>query len=77
MKNLNGYQIFLIIELARLAGIIPKNLEYDVTWAKGIDIYHEFKKSKFNNSNEGLYECMKEFVEDKKPWQYWFGRRIF
>lgn len=63
---MNGYGIFLMIELARIAGIIPKDLEYDLTWERGEELHMEFETSKFNDSYKPEYECMEEFLKTKK-----------
>ena len=54
-----------MIKLANEMGIIPEELEYDTTWERGIELYKEFDKSKFNNSNEPEYECILEFLNSK------------
>lgn len=62
----DGYGIFLMIELARLAGIIPQELEYDITWEMGNNLYDEFKASSFDDSFEPEYECIQNFLNTKK-----------
>lgn len=62
----DGYGIFLMIELARLAGIIPQELEYDITWKMGSELYIEFKASSFDDSYEPEYECIQNFLNTKK-----------
>lgn len=61
---MNGYGIFLMIELARILGVIPKKLEYDLTWEKGEELHNEFDGSKFNDTHKGEYECIEEFLKD-------------
>ena len=63
---MNGYGIFLMIELARIAGIIPKDLEYDEIWGRGEKLHKEFESSKFNDTYNPEYECMEEFLKDYK-----------
>lgn len=60
----NAYGVFLTIELARILSIIPKNLEYDLTWSKGAELHEEFEGSKFNDPHEGEYECIERFLKD-------------
>lgn len=62
---MSGYQIFLMIELARIAGIIDVQAEYDVTWEQGEALCKEFENSEFNNSNVPEYEAIETFLEDK------------
>ena len=62
---MSGYQIFLMIELARIAGIIDVQSEYDATWEQGEALYKEFENSEFNNPNVPEYEAIKAFLENK------------
>ena len=59
------YQIFLTIELARIAGIIDVQLQYDTTWEQGEALFKEFEGSEFNNPNVPEYEAIEAFVNDK------------
>lgn len=59
-----GYRVFLMIELARIQGIIPKDLEYDTTWERGENLIKQFAYSKFNRVDEPEYECIEAFLED-------------
>ncbi len=61
------YNTFLMIELARIAGVIPKDLEYDLTYEAGIGLTNEFEKSEFNNGNKSLYECTQDFLKTQSP----------
>lgn len=58
-----AYNIFLMVELARVNKLIDPDLEYDKTWCEGINLYNDFEKSEFNTDN-GLYECIEEFISD-------------
>lgn len=62
---MTGYQIFTMIELAKLANIIPIDLEYDTTWERGEALHKEFWASEFNNLNEPEIECIEAFLEEK------------
>jgi hypothetical protein len=62
----NGYEIFLMIELARCVGLIDKKLEYDLTWNKGCELYQEFETSEFNDTHKPEYDCMVNFLKSKK-----------
>jgi hypothetical protein len=63
---MNGYNIFLMIELARCKNLIPIDLEYDTVWAMGSQLYSEFQGSKFDLDTEPEYECILNFLENKK-----------
>ena len=65
-RTTNPYLTFLMIELARVNGLIKKDLEYDLTWEAGEDYIAEFGKSKFNFDTKGVYECFEDFLKDKK-----------
>lgn len=60
----NPYGVFLTIEIARILGVIPKDLEYDLTWDKGTDLYQEFHISKHNDTTRSEYGCIEEFLKD-------------
>lgn len=61
-----GYQIFIMVELARIAGLIEKELEYDTTWETAEKLYSEFQNSEYDDSNEPEYECIEKFLSDCK-----------
>ena len=62
---MSGYQIFLMIELARIANLIKVNLEYDETWKQGVELNNEFEVSTFNDTYKPRYECIEAFLKDK------------
>jgi hypothetical protein len=62
---MDGYGIFLMIELARLAGLIDPNLEYDLTWVMGQNLYTDYSASKFNDTYEPEYERMTKYLKNK------------
>lgn len=62
---MNGYGIFLMIELARCLNLIDKELEYDLTWEQGRGLYDEFEGSAFDDENKGEYECITNFLKSK------------
>ncbi len=62
---MDGYGIFLMIELARLIGLIDQNLEYDLTWEMGQNLYKDYSVSKFNDTYEPEYECMTKYLKNK------------
>lgn len=57
-----GYQIFVMIELARIAGVIENGIEYDTTWNLGEKLFSEFQGSEFDDDKEPEYECMEKFL---------------
>jgi hypothetical protein len=64
---MNGYSIFVMIELARANDIIDKELEYDTTWVKGEQLYQEFLDSAHNNNDQGEYDCIEQFLKCDVP----------
>jgi len=60
------YNVFLMIELAKEKGIIDKELEYDLMWETGCGLIKEFTDSKFDRITCDLYDCISEFLDDKK-----------
>jgi hypothetical protein len=61
----NGYQVFLMIQLAIVKGVIEKELEYDSQWEQGLMLCEKFVKSAFNTDKEPEYECMVKFLESE------------
>ncbi len=62
---MNGYEIYLMIELAKCHGLIEKDLEYDLAWDEGNKLYVEFTKSEFNIDTESEYDCIEKFLNKK------------
>jgi len=65
-----GYQVFLMIEHAKLAGIIENNIEYDTTWNLGESLYNEFKNSVFDDANQPEIECIEKFLSNYNKEQF-------
>lgn len=63
---MEGYSIFLMLELARLHGVISNDLEYDLMWDEAKKLFTAFEASKFDNSDKSLYDCITEFLSEKK-----------
>ncbi|MFV2015403.1 MAG: molybdopterin-dependent oxidoreductase, partial [Candidatus Heimdallarchaeota archaeon] len=55
---MNGYEIYLMIELAKCHGLIVHEQEYDLAWNEGKEFYVEFTKSEFNIDTEPEYDCI-------------------
>lgn len=64
---MDGYSIFLMVELARALNVIDRKLEYDLTWEKAQDLYTDFEGSDYNDSDKGEYECIEDFLENEVP----------
>jgi len=57
-----AYSIYLMIELAKVHGVIPKELEYDLTYKQGEELYEAYEKSAFNDADQSEYECIEAFL---------------
>lgn len=60
-----AYNIFLMIELAKVVKVINSELPYDETFDLGVALYSEFENSKYNDENIPEYECILSFLKDK------------
>jgi hypothetical protein len=61
----NQYNIFLMIELAKVNSIISPDLEYDLQWARGQSLYVEFKNSSYNLFDAPEYDCINNFLQNE------------
>jgi len=59
----NPYGVFLMIEAARIYGLINRDLEYDLTWEKGVELYNQYTVSGYDNINHAEYDCIFEWVK--------------
>lgn len=64
---MEGYSIYLMVSLAKINGIMDKELEYDTAWAKGGLLLMDFEASKFNVDTKSEYDCIVEFLNDLNP----------
>ena len=64
LKNVTGYQMFVMVRLANLYGIIDDRLEYDTQWQRGESLYIQFANSKFNDPKKPEYECIEAYLYD-------------
>lgn len=64
-KTMNGYSIYLMIQLAQELNLIEKELEYDLAWEQGTGLHQEFVGGEFDDSNKPEYECILEFLKSK------------
>ncbi len=68
---MEGYNIYLMIELAKCHGLIVHELEYDTAWAEGQTLYSKFKKSEFDVDTESEYDCIEKFlIKENEELQY-------
>jgi len=63
---MNGYSIYLMIELAKCHGLIVHEQEYDTTWNEGCKLYNEFEESEFDVDTESEYDCIEKFLNKKE-----------
>lgn len=63
---MKGYNIYLMIELAKCHGLIVHELEYDTAWAEGQVLYSKFEKSEFNVDTESEYDCINSFLDEEE-----------
>ena len=63
---MNGYSVYLMISLAQCMGVMSKELEYDLAWMQGEDLYVEFEESEYNTDNKGEYQCIHNFLSSKE-----------
>ena len=62
---MKGYNIFVLIELAKSLGMFSNEIEYDVIWEQGSKLYDEFKLSSFDNGSKSEYDCINDFLNCK------------
>jgi hypothetical protein len=58
-----AYSIFLTIQLAIANNLMDKDLEYDVMWANGVELYEKFKSSSFNDDNISEYQGIDNYLK--------------
>lgn len=63
---MSGYEIYLMIELAKCHRFITHELEYDIAWESGKQLYAEFTKSEFNVDSKSEYDCIEDFLNKKE-----------
>lgn len=64
------YEHYLFSRLVLDAGLIDKELEYDLAYADTDELYASFTDSIFDDGNKDLYECILNFIEWKKHQLY-------
>jgi hypothetical protein len=57
----NSYGVFCMAILMKK----QNTMELDVWWDKAIELYNEFEKSKFNDSNQSELDCINQFITSK------------
>jgi hypothetical protein len=68
MSNLNvvnGYGIFVMIELARLHGLIEEELELDLNYEKGLKLYNAFLETEYSTDNESEHDGIEAFIQNQ------------
>jgi hypothetical protein len=63
----NGYNVFLMVELAKVHEIITTILEYDLQWEIGLNLWEKFKYSTHNNAHKSMYESIESFLQSLNP----------
>ncbi len=61
-----GYQIFLMSQLAIEQGVIDEDMSYDEMYAEACVLYSKFKESLFNISPSSEYDCIVGFLHHSK-----------
>jgi hypothetical protein len=62
----DAYGVFIMIELARLHELIENDLELDLTYEEGIELYNAFLKTEYANSDEPEYDAIEAFLTNSK-----------
>lgn len=57
-----GYQVFVMIELAKVYNVLDSQQEYDSQWEMGERLFVEFDTSEFNDPKQPEYDCMEKFL---------------
>jgi hypothetical protein len=63
---MNGCSIYLMIQLAQSMGVMSKEIEYDLAWMQGEDLYREYEESEYNKDTTGEYQCIHDFLSTKE-----------
>jgi hypothetical protein len=64
---MNGYNVYLMIQLAHEVGVLARDLEYDILWSAGEQLYKEFEDSSYFEDDFPEYECILNFLSTKQP----------
>ena len=64
---MTNYSIYLMIELAKAANVLPKEMEYDLAWNRGHELYDRFTKSDWDDKDISEYQCILNFLEKDEP----------
>jgi hypothetical protein len=60
---MEGYGVFLMVELGRLKGVLDSELEYDLLWETAAGLYEDFENSSFNKDTIGEYDAISNYLE--------------
>lgn len=61
-----NYDFYLFSRLILNAGLIDKDLEYDLAFEETSGLYDSFTDSIFDDGNVDLYQCILNFIEWKQ-----------
>jgi hypothetical protein len=61
-----GYQIYLMLELAKVHNIIDEDESYDLAWDDATNLYKGFQKSSFDIDTEPEYECIEKYIKTRQ-----------
>lgn len=64
---MTNYNIYLMIELAKAANVLPIEMEYDLAWNRGHELYDRFTKSDWDDKDISEYQCILNFLENNEP----------
>ena len=66
INNNMNYNFYLFSRLILDAGLIDKDLEYDLAYEEILVLYELFTDSLFDNEKADLYGCILNFIEWKQ-----------
>jgi hypothetical protein len=61
----NAYGVFIMIELARLHGLIEEELELDLTYEKGLKLYNAFLETEYSTDSESEHDGIEAFIQNR------------
>jgi hypothetical protein len=61
----SAYGVFIMIELARLYGLIEEELELDLTYEKGLKLYNAFLETEYSTDSESEHDGIEAFIQNR------------